>query len=66
MKSGLSLREWEVLRLTASGEEYREIATELDIHPETVKSHRRNVIRKLGARNMCNAVYIGYCKGILK
>ncbi len=41
-------RELEVLRLLVEGGTYREIALELNLSPETVKSHIRNMLIKTG------------------
>lgn len=43
----ISYREREVLQLMARGKNYREISTDLEISPETSKSHIRNIYFKL-------------------
>ena len=52
----LSERELEVLVLIAAGKSNPEIARELFIVLSTVKTHLKNVYRKLGARNRTQAV----------
>lgn len=52
----LSPREREVLRLIAEGHSGREIATALGLSVETVKTHRRNLMAKLGLRNVAEVV----------
>jgi LuxR family transcriptional regulator, maltose regulon positive regulatory protein len=52
----LSERELEVLVLIASGKSNPEIARELFIVLSTVKTHVKNIYRKLGARNRAQAV----------
>lgn len=47
----LTQREWEVLRLVASGRRNREIAAELTISENTVKFHMRGILDKLHLRN---------------
>ncbi len=47
----LTPREQEVTWLTARGYTNRQIAKELVISPETVKTHIRHVLEKLGVRN---------------
>jgi DNA-binding CsgD family transcriptional regulator len=47
----LSLREIEVLGLIMQGHTNSEIAKKLFISYETVKSHRKNILTKTGARN---------------
>ena len=47
----LSDREIEVLKLIAKGMTSKEIATELNISPLTIKAHRRNMIKKLKVNN---------------
>jgi RNA polymerase sigma factor (sigma-70 family) len=61
----LTDKELKVLRLAAEGATSAETARQLRKAGETVKSQRRSVISKLRARNMLNAVAIGYKRGIL-
>jgi DNA-binding CsgD family transcriptional regulator len=48
---GLSLREEEVLRLLAAGCSNQEIAKQLYISPNTVKTHVKNIYAKMGVNN---------------
>ncbi len=61
----LTDKELKVLRLAAEGATSAETARRLRKASETVKSQRRAVITKLRARNMLNAVAIGYKRGLL-
>jgi len=61
----LTEKELKVLRLAAEGATSAETARRLRRACETVKSQRRAVITKLRARNMLNAVAIGYKRGLL-
>ena len=47
----LSNREFQVMRLLATGETNREIARSLFIGVKTVDTHRANLLKKLGLRN---------------
>lgn len=51
MLSPLTPREYKVLRLLAAGLSTREIATELVVSPNTVKTQLQSLYRKLDARN---------------
>lgn len=53
---GLTAREQRVLTLMMDGGKNREIAEQLGISPETVKSHVRSVMTKLGAVDRHHAV----------
>ncbi|GAA1694412.1 hypothetical protein GCM10009765_49600 [Fodinicola feengrottensis] len=53
--SPLSARETEVLQLVAQGESTRRIATRLGLSRETVETHVRSGMRKLGARTRTEA-----------
>ena len=62
---GLSNRERQVLSLLAEGFSNSEIGSNLNITSETVKSHVRNILRRLNARNRTHAVFIGSERGLL-
>jgi len=61
----LTERESEVLGLVARGMTNAEIATELFVGAETVKTHVGNVLAKLGARDRVQAVIWAYESGFL-
>ncbi|MGH9065700.1 MAG: LuxR C-terminal-related transcriptional regulator [Acidimicrobiales bacterium] len=63
---GLSHRESEVLGLLVDGLANRDIATELLLGEETVKSHLRAVYRKLGVRHRAQAVSTALRQGIYR
>ena len=52
----LSDREREVLTLVAQGCRDREIAEQLDLASETIRTHVRNALRKLDARSRAHGV----------
>jgi DNA-binding NarL/FixJ family response regulator len=56
VRSPLTDREWEVLDLLASGERTEAIARSLVLSTETVRSHLKNLYRKLGVRSRSEAV----------
>ncbi|MFC6639787.1 hypothetical protein GV827_21645 [Sulfitobacter sp. JBTF-M27] len=57
-KSGLTRRQYDVLRFLANGDTNKEIARELDLSEATVKSHVRQVMRKLNAGNRTQAALL--------
>ena len=61
----LTSKELNVLRLAAEGASTDETAKHLRKTQETIKSHRSRIISKLRARNMMNAIAIGYERGLL-
>ena len=61
----LTPREIDVLRLVAGGNANKEIAAQLSLTEETVKSHVRNLLGKLGANDRTHAVAIGFKRGII-
>jgi DNA-binding NarL/FixJ family response regulator len=65
-ESGLTEREMEVLRLIAAGNANKEIAAQLSITEETVKSRVSNILSKLGANDRTHAVTIGLKRGIIE
>jgi len=58
VKSPLTPREWEVIDLLAEAKTTDQIAQELVLASETVRSHLKNIRRKLGARSRDEAVAI--------
>lgn len=56
VKSPLTPREWEVIDLLKAGRSTDEIATELVLSTETVRSHVKNILRKLDVRSRKDAV----------
>lgn len=63
--SPLSDRETEVLKLLAKGKTYKEIAERLFVHPETIKSHLKNIYIKLDVHNKTDAIMKALNKRIL-
>lgn len=55
-----------VLRLVAQGRSNAEIAADLVLGVETVKTHVRNVLAKLGARDRVQAVIRAYESGFIR
>jgi DNA-binding NarL/FixJ family response regulator len=62
----LTEREAEVLRLMATGLSNGEIAAELYLGVQTVKTHVGNVLAKLGARDRTQAVVLAYESGFVE
>jgi len=62
----LTSREIDVLHLVAGGNANKEIAARLSLTEETVKSHVRNILSKLGANDRTHAVAIGLKRGIIE
>lgn len=56
--STLSKREIEILQHIADGYDYKEIAEKLFLSSETVAAHKKNILRKMPAKNAANAVKI--------
>lgn len=61
----LSKREGDVLRLLMQGNAASDIADKLFISQETVKFHKRNIVRKLNVRSALEAVYFASINKII-
>jgi DNA-binding NarL/FixJ family response regulator len=64
-EEGLTIKEVDVLRLIAAGNANKEIAAQLSITEETVKSRVKSIFDKLGANDRTHAVTIGLKRGII-
>lgn len=62
----LSPAEISVLRLIAAGNANKQIASQLSITEETVKSRVKNILSKLGANDRTHAAMIGLKRGIIE
>jgi DNA-binding NarL/FixJ family response regulator len=63
-KAPLAPREREVLQLIAEGHSSREIARRLHISAQTVETHRRNIMQKLGLHNVAELTRYAIREGI--
>src|SRR6185295_7677509 len=61
----LTPREREIVQLIAEGRSKREIGRLLLVSPETVETHRRHVMKKVGARNIAEIVRFALRSGIV-
>ena len=64
--STLTVREMDVLRLVAKGMQREQIAAELGIGLQSVKTYMKNVLAKMHAPNATSAVGRAYELGILR
>ena len=62
----LTGRELEILELVSRGFESPDIARELHVSPETVRTHVTHVLGKLGARTRAEAVAIAVRGGLIE
>jgi two-component system, NarL family, response regulator LiaR len=58
VKSPLTAREWEVIDLLKQTKSTAQIADELVLSPETIRSHVKNILRKLKVRSRQEAVAV--------
>jgi DNA-binding NarL/FixJ family response regulator len=65
MDDTLTPAEVAVLRLIAAGNANKQIADELSITEDTVKSRVKNILSKLGANDRTHAAMIGLKRGII-
>jgi DNA-binding NarL/FixJ family response regulator len=63
--AGLSPRQREVLQLVADGLTEAQIAGRLVVSYGTVKTHKADTFKRLGARSAAQAVAIAYRRGLI-
>jgi NarL family two-component system response regulator LiaR len=56
VRSALTPREWEVLDLMVRGASTDEISSDLVVSPETVRSHIKHILQKLGVHTRAQAI----------
>jgi DNA-binding NarL/FixJ family response regulator len=61
----LTRRQLQILQLLADGESTTVAARELDLSEETVKTHTKNAVARLGARNRTHAVAIALRESLI-
>ena len=61
----LTLRELDVLKRISEGKSTQEIAHELCLSTNTVDTHRRHLLEKLGARNVADLIMTAISRGII-
>lgn len=61
----LSEREREVLEQIACGRSIDDISADLYLSPHTVRTHIKNILRKIGARTRAHAVAIAISEGVI-
>ena len=64
IRTELSDRELEVLKLIANGKDNAQIAAELVISPKTVKNHISNILMKLQMQNRIQAAVYAVRSGL--
>lgn len=62
----LTKRQREILQLMANGESTTVAARELDLSEETIKTHTKNALARLGARNRTHAVAIALRESLIE
>ena len=62
----LSVRERDVLTRLAAGDSTDEVGAGLAMSPHTVRTHLRNIMRKLDARTRAHAVAIALSDGAIE
>jgi DNA-binding NarL/FixJ family response regulator len=62
---GLTAREIQVLRLLAEGRVNKEIASDLDLGVETIRSYRKSVMKKVKVHNLAELMRFALSAGVI-
>jgi DNA-binding NarL/FixJ family response regulator len=62
----LTERELAILRLVADGHANKQIASHLDLSPDTIKAHLKNIFAKLGVDDRTHAVTVAARRGFIE
>lgn len=65
MKTLITFREQEILRLMAQGMSSKTIANQLSLSFHTVQTHRKNILRKLNETSTIRALSVANTVGLL-
>lgn len=65
MKTIITHREQEILKLMAQGMSSKSIANELGVSFHTIQTHRKNILRKLNQNSTIRAVTVATTVGII-
>ena len=66
LDDALTPREVEILKLIAAGNANKQIASQLSITEETVKSRVKSILSRLNANDRTHAATIGLKRGIME
>jgi len=61
----LTAREKEVLQLLAEGKRNKDVAGLMGLSPQTVESHRANLMQKLGLHSIADIIFYAVRKRII-
>lgn len=64
-KSDLTVRELDVLQRISEGKNTQEIARELCVSVNTIDTHRRHLLEKMGAKNVADLIMTAVSQGII-
>lgn len=65
LRLNFTTREFEIINLLAEGNSAKEIADELFVSVDTVKTHRKNILKKTEAKNTIALVATCIRKGLI-
>ncbi len=63
--NSLSPREFQVLRLVAQGKRNKEVAAELHLEHNTIRTYRKSMMKKLGVTNVGGLMEVAHAHGLI-